>query len=248
MNIVLKYIVNIAAYAALLPLVLTNTASGASPVVPTTSVGTAFAVSADGYMLTALHLVLGKSRVHVGPLPSGKWVYATVEHVDPQLDLALLKAPLSTAALPIASIEEHPSGLDAYVIGFPRPQSGQLDRRITAGLVSGRLTSRGKRNFWIISAAVQRGNSGGPVLAADGSVIGMIQGVMAVKMEPDKTDILDIPQNVNYAVESADIIRFLKKHNIIFEINNLNTNLQSTALQIYRRTMHSIFAVVSGPE
>jgi len=247
MNAVLKRIGTIVAFAAMLPLVLAVPTSGASPIVQTTSVGTAFAVSADGYMLTAHHLVSGKSRVHVGPLPSGKWAQATVEYVDPQLDLALLKASLTTVALPIALIDEPPLGLEAYVIGFPRPQSGQLDRRITAGLVSGRLNNR-NRNFWIISAAVQRGNSGGPVLSGDGSVMGMIQGVMAVKIERDKTDIIDLPQNVNYAVQSADLIRFLKKHNIIFEINNLNTNLQSTALQIYRRTMHSIFAVVSGPE
>lgn len=233
--------------AALLLSVLQPSTGRANPGLTSAMIGTAFAVSAEGHLLTAHHLILGKSQVYVGLAPSGRWTRATVEHVDPRLDLALLRVPLSTTPLPIAVIEAAPVGIDAFVIGYPTPQSGPLDRRITAGLVSGRLTSPKNLDYWVISAAVQKGNSGGPVLAADGSVIGMIQGVMGPTTQADNAAIVEIPQNVNYALQSSDLIRFLKKTNLSFRVNKLNLNLKSTAFSVYRESAGSIFAVVTSP-
>ena len=237
---------NLAILAAVLLFMLQPSTSRANPTLTSGMIGTAFAVSAEGHLLTAHHLILGKSQVYVGLAPSGRWMRATVEHVDPRLDLALLRVQLSTTPLPIALIEAAPVGIDAFVIGFPTPQSGPLDRRITAGLVSGRLTSPKNLDFWVISAAVQKGNSGGPVLAADGSVIGMIQGVMGPKLRADNAAIVEIPQNVNYALQSADLIQFLKKTNLNFRVSKLNLNLKSTAFSVYRESAGSIFAVVTG--
>jgi len=60
------------------------------------SVGTAFAVSGKGHLLTAYHVIREKTQIFVGPLPNGQWTLATVDRVDLRHDLALLQISIDT--------------------------------------------------------------------------------------------------------------------------------------------------------
>jgi serine protease Do len=212
------------------------------------SVGTAFAVSGKGHLLTAYHVVREKTQIFVGPLPNGRWTLATVRRVDVRHDLVLLQISIDTEPLVLAEMkEEPPVGLSAYVLGFPRPQSRVPDLRITSGLLSGQIRSANRPNSWIISAPVQRGNSGGPVLAPDGGVMGMVQSVIAARALKEGSRIIDVPQNVNLALPAEELMQFLKASGIEFKSRHLDIQDQTSAVNVYRRAKPSVFAVVGLP-
>lgn len=87
---------------------------------PQFSVGTGFIV-ADGYLLTAQHVLRNQDSIWVGPIDSKRWVKAEIVKYDNQLDLALIKANVSGSAMVFANWSEVPTGLEVVAIGFPSP-------------------------------------------------------------------------------------------------------------------------------
>ena len=157
--------------------------------------GTGFVIG-PGKVLTNAHVVAGSDRAVVESADGN--LRATVVLYDPQTDLAVLDVPdLSAPALPWAE-QPAASGSDAVVAGFP------LDGPYT--LVPARVRSviqlRGPniysnatvtREVYTLRAQVQPGNSGGPLLAPDGSVLGVIFGAAI-----DETD-------VGFALTAAEV-------------------------------------------
>lgn len=137
--------------------------------------GTGF-VYAPNHILTNAHVVAGTDSVRVELL--GRHYSARVVSYDPHRDLAVLYAPGLTAPT-ISSHGLVAAGADAIVVGFP------LDNPYTvvAARVRGRRDLRGPdiygdqkvtREIYSIRSTVRPGNSGGPLLSPDGSVIGVI--------------------------------------------------------------------------
>jgi putative serine protease PepD len=142
-----------------------------------TATGTGFAISKDGYLVTNAHVVDGATNVSV-KVGDAKAVTAKVVGTDNSTDVALLKidtgdTPLTTVALADSSAVE--VGDPVYAIGNPFG----LDRTLTTGVVSALQRSIDAPNGYAISnviqtdAALNPGNSGGPLLDADGQVIGI---------------------------------------------------------------------------
>jgi putative serine protease PepD len=153
-----------------------------------TATGTGFAISKDGYLVTNAHVVDGASSVSV-KVGDSKAVTAKVVGVDQSTDIALLKidtggTPLQTLTLGDSSKVQ--VGDPVFAIGNPFG----LDRTLTTGVVSALQRSIDAPNGYAISnviqtdAALNPGNSGGPLLDANGRVIGVNSQIESTATSP----------------------------------------------------------------
>jgi len=205
------------------------------------TLGTGFIVAPGGYVLTTHHTIQDKQQILVGS-SAKKMVIAQIIKVDAKNDLVLLKARLDGAPLPITPWSEVPLGLEAFVIGFPQPSLQGVSRKITQGIINGDRTESGDAGYFQFSAEIQKGNSGGPVLAPDGSVIGMVRAKLNALSIAQRTQ--DLPQNVNYAIKSAMLLQFLDGSPAAFRRNSLNLQVAPRAHQIYRQASDSVVLVI----
>ncbi|MCU1678819.1 MAG: serine protease [Frankiales bacterium] len=156
--------------------------------------GSGFPV-APQHIMTNAHVVAGVTHPVV-TTPTGKEYDATVVFYDPERDVAILNVPgLPLAALPIGD----PVGTSAQGIVAGYPGGGALT--IAPARVRDRIQVRGPdiyhrrettREIYSLNTVVRPGNSGGPLLAADGSVLGI---VFAESLEDP---------NTGYAVTAAE--------------------------------------------
>jgi len=205
--------------------------------------GTGFIVSREGHVVTAHHVVRGKSEVMVGPMPNGRWRKAVVLRTDEALDLALLRVDLEVEPLAVSDWADVPMGLEALVVGYPMPKVQGLTRKITQGIVNGDRKTGGVLGDFQFSAEVQKGNSGGPVLAPDGTVIGVVRAKLNALSIAEKTR--DLPQNVNYALKSTPLIGFLKAAGVPFEQRAPDLGGSYRPFETFRRVERAVFAVVA---
>ncbi|NQV13075.1 MAG: trypsin-like peptidase domain-containing protein [Parcubacteria group bacterium] len=144
--------------------------------------GTGFIITADGLILTNRHVVSDTSASYTVIDNNDKEYEAQVMAIDPTNDIALLK--IDTNDLPTVELGDSSSlkiGQTVIAIGYTLGEyhntvtkgvvSG-LGRAITAGSYSGQSTER-LENIIQTDAAINSGNSGGPLLTLDGKVIGI---------------------------------------------------------------------------
>lgn len=141
-----------------------------------TATGTGFVISSDGYIVTNAHVINGANKVLVKLGANGKTQTAKVVGTDESTDIALLKVDGSgLTALPLADSAAVQVGDPTYAIGNPYG----LDLTLTTGVVSALNRSIESPNGYAINgvlqtdAALNPGNSGGPLLDAHGRVIGV---------------------------------------------------------------------------
>lgn len=139
------------------------------------SLGTGFIISADGYVLTNHHVVDGADQVKV-KLSDRREFAAKVIGTDERSDVALLK--IDATGLPALRIGDS-NGLKPgqWVVAIGSPFG--LDQSVTAGIVSavGRNTPQYTGQQYVpfiqTDVAINRGNSGGPLLDTRGQVVGI---------------------------------------------------------------------------
>ena len=203
---------------------------------------------ADGYVLTAHHVILGRNNIFVGPVTTNRWVLAEVVKVDPKLDIALLKAKVVMPSLRFANSMEVPTGLEVFVLGYPQPRVQGMSKKITQGIVNGNRSAPGQTEThqFQISAEVAMGNSGGPVIAPDGSVIGMVQQKLNTQTIAERTK--DFLVNVSYALKSEQLLKFLEDSPIALEVNSQVKRLSLAAVlrpyQIFEQSQGSVVSVI----
>jgi serine protease Do len=136
------------------------------------ALGSGFLVRADGLIVTNRHVIAGAHAVRVR-LPDGQEFPATIVGSDAVTDIALLKIDAgSLPALHLGSSESVSVGDAVIAIGNPFG----LGQTVTAGIVSARartLEDDPYIDFLQTDAAINRGNSGGPLLSTDGTVVGV---------------------------------------------------------------------------
>jgi serine protease Do len=139
-----------------------------------TSFGSGFIISADGYVLTNHHVIEGTNKVTVR-LADRRELDAKIIGSDPSTDVAVLKVDAKN--LPVLAIGDSANvkpGQWVVAIGSPFG----FDRSVTAGIVSalGRPSIDGSQRyvpFIQTDVAINRGNSGGPLLNTRGEVVGI---------------------------------------------------------------------------
>ena len=147
------------------------------------SVGTGVVIVDKGTILTNLHVVLGAKRIQV-VFADGLESDATITGVRPEHDLAVLQAqtiPDDLFAATMRSTADLALGDQVVAVGFPFG----IGPSVTAGVVSGLRrefrSPEGKRvltNLIQFDAAVNPGNSGGPLVTLDGEVVGIVTGIL----------------------------------------------------------------------
>lgn len=173
---------------------------------PAVGYGTGFVVTTAGDVLTNRHVIAGCRSLQIDGKP------AVVLAEDQTFDLALLKAAGLAGVAP-AQFARDPARLnsDVTVAGYPLPDLlGGLN--ITRGAVTSLKGIGGDGINMQISAPVQPGNSGGPVVNAAGQVVGVVVAKLDAAKVADLYD--DIPQNVNFAVRGEIAKLFLAQNGV----------------------------------
>ncbi len=147
--------------------------------------GSGFVVSADGYILTNHHVIDGATRVRTRLL-DGRIFEAQVIGSDPRTDVAVLKIS-ATGLTPSALGNSSQVRVGEWVLAIGNPLGSDLTFSVTQGIVSakgrGIVADPNNRRDQDITdyiqtdAAINRGNSGGPLLNVRGEVIGIISAI-----------------------------------------------------------------------
>ena len=182
------------------------------PLEPTSS-GSGFAAGRGGEIVTNHHVVDGCAKVTISR--AGGSHDARVRATDPDDDLALLQAPGAAGeAVAFSRAPRARLGEAVTVAGYPL--RGLLSDRlnVTSGNVSALAGLGDDPKRLQITAPVQPGNSGGPLLDAAGNVIGVVVSKLDAVRTAELTG--DIPQNVNFAVKGALVRGFLDIHGVAY--------------------------------
>ena len=184
--------------------------------------GSGFVVSESGVVLTNAHVIEGCRSVKVNGIP------AQLEEKSDVFDLALLQVE-SEKAWVAADFAEAPAALnsDVTVVGYPL--SGLLGGlNVTRGSVSSLKGLGGDITNMQISAAIQPGNSGGPVIDSAGHIVGIVVSKLDEKKFSQATGIT--PQNINFAIRSEVAKLFLFQNGVQPSRGQENKKLPPTLL------------------
>ena len=141
---------------------------------PVRTVGSGFIVDKAGYVVTNAHVIEGASRITV-KLESGEEHVAKVIGMDDETDLAVLKIDVPRELPFLKFGDSNKAEVGDWVLAIGSPFG--LTRTVTAGIIS--QTKRETPNasafkrFIQTDAAINRGNSGGPLVNMDGEVVGV---------------------------------------------------------------------------
>ena len=134
--------------------------------------GSGFIISSDGYILTNNHMVEGTETVEI-ELTDGRKFTAKVTGTDPESDVAVVK--IVAENLPYLKLADSDAlQVGEWVLAIGNPLG--LSHTVTAGIVSAIGRSVGLtelENFIQTDAAINFGNSGGPLINLDGEVVGI---------------------------------------------------------------------------
>jgi hypothetical protein len=174
------------------------------------STGTGFVVGPQD-VLTNHHVIEGCARVLVRNA-EGRTLVAQVPAMDTRRDLALLR--VSGSPGPALAFRANPVRRGESVVTYGFPLAGLLSSgpTLTTGEVSALSGLNDNPTQFQISAPVQQGNSGGPLLDRQGNVIGVIVSKLNAARVAQRTG--DIPQNVNFAVKGTEAVDFLRRSGI----------------------------------
>jgi serine protease Do len=139
----------------------------------TTSLGSGFIIDTSGIVVTNNHVIADADEINV-IMNDGSKFKAELVGVDKKTDLAVLKFKPSKPLVAVKFGDSDKLRLGEWVIAIGNPFS--LGGTVTAGIVSARnrdIASGPYDNYIQTDAAINRGNSGGPLFNLDGEVIGV---------------------------------------------------------------------------
>jgi S1-C subfamily serine protease len=145
--------------------------------------GTGVVIVDTGIILTNLHVVHGAKRIQV-VFANGLEADAAIIGVQPEHDLAVLQArtiPDDLMAATMRSTAGLRPGEEVIAVGFPFGIGPSVSAGVISGLGREYQTADGKRvlsNLIQFDAAVNPGNSGGPLITPEGEVIGIVTGLL----------------------------------------------------------------------
>lgn len=174
------------------------------------STGTGFFVSRQGAFVTNAHVIEGCSEVKV-KTDDGSINDARIVANDSANDLAILQLDMTPKKF--ASLRfgvRLGEGIAAF--GYPHADLLSSSGNFTLGNVTALTGIADDSRYFQISAPVQSGNSGGPLMDLSGNVVGVVTAKLnALKMAMKEGD---LPQNVNFAIKSSILATFLNANRV----------------------------------
>lgn len=175
------------------------------------SVGTGFYISSKGLLLTNNHVVDGCKELKI-PVDNAT---AKLVVADKANDLAVLSQEAKGKTFLKLAGDGPKQGEEIFVFGYPLdgylPSSGN----VTTGIVSALAGPSNNSSLIQITAPVQPGNSGGPVLDKKGNVVGVVVGKADALKVAKVTG--DIPQNVNFAISDKTAKSFMDGNKVEYQ-------------------------------
>lgn len=141
---------------------------------PSRGVGSGFIVDSKGYILTNEHVVEGATRITVG-LQSGEKYRGRIIGIDEETDVAVIKIDTAHPLPTVTLGDSNAAQVGDWVLAIGSPFG--LDQTVTAGIISKKERETpyfsSFQRFLQTDAAINRGNSGGPLVNMRGEVIGI---------------------------------------------------------------------------
>ena len=189
---------------------------------PKSGSGSGFFVSKMGHVITNAHVVQNCKKVTIGD-NANKQVPAEVVNKDKSNDLALLKLStlemasaesksliqkLGIVVVPLASKgllrdEDVRLGEKVLVAGYPFGEFFSNTIKVTSGIVSATRGAGDDSGQFQLDAAVQPGNSGGPIYDSGGNIVGVVISQL------NKRAFGSLVENVNFGVKASTVRQFL---------------------------------------
>ena len=187
--------------------------------------GTGFIVSRVGHILTNHHVIEGCTRLRIAQSK----IAVNVLSSDKNNDLAILKSEIQSDKFAVFREGRGVrAGDDVVAFGFPLNGILSTSGNVAVGVVSALTGMNNDSSRIQISAPVQPGNSGGPLLDRNGNVVGVIVSKLnAIKMAQANGD---IPQNVNFAVSEPVARGFLDANDVPYETATLVKSLETSEI------------------
>lgn len=173
------------------------------------STGSGFAIG-ENTVVTNAHVIANENDIIVYGY-DGNIYRASVYLIDTSFDIAILSVENGNfIPLEIGDSNSIKAGDDIYAIGAPK----SLDYSLTKGVVSNKLRKFGKYTYIQIDAAINSGNSGGPLLNSSGQVI----GVNSMKMSD--------AEGIGLSIPISSVISFIENKGIeLTEDGNVEGNI-----------------------
>jgi S1-C subfamily serine protease len=180
-----------------------------------TQSGSGIVIGAHGEILTNAHVIRNCGPITVRSA-SGDSAPALIVERDEKNDLAVIRRTVPLTAVAVFRDGGSVRAGDA-VVALGYPLSGLLARsaNLTVGNVSALAGLRDDSRYLQISAPVQPGNSGGPLLDASGHLVGIVTSKLNAAQIARFTG--DIPQNVNFALKAEVARTFLDSKSIAYQ-------------------------------
>jgi S1-C subfamily serine protease/antitoxin component YwqK of YwqJK toxin-antitoxin module len=163
--------------------------------------GSGFFIEKSGFIATNFHVIDGAKQIEVEIIDNNKVVNYSAELIkaDRLIDLAIIKINdpkfITTEEIPYNfQMDLKPVGSSIFTLGFPYGELLGSDIKFSNGTISSSLGINDEISRFQISAPIQPGNSGGPVLDTEGNLIGVI-------VESLNKDLYN-SENVNFAIKA----------------------------------------------
>jgi S1-C subfamily serine protease len=193
-----------------------------------TFTGTGFVVSPNGHIVTNQHVIDGCVGDIKGNLAGEAAMVLRVVSTDATNDLALLQAPTTATFKDFAKIRDRSmhSGDSVVAIGFPLHGYLTSDLTVTTGIVSSLSGFRNHTGRLQISAAIQPGNSGGPLFDMSGQVAGVVVAKLnAIRMIRETGQ---LTENINFAIKTGALRDFLDNSVVPYQTAEPKGELKTT--------------------
>ena len=143
-----------------------------------TALGSGFIISSDGYVVTNNHVIENADQIEI-EFFDGRLMEASVVGTDPKTDIALLKVKAKDKLKFVSFGDSNKSKVGDWVLAIGNPLGQGFS--VSAGIISarGRALSGSYDDFIQTDAAINRGNSGGPLFNMDGDVIGVNTAILS---------------------------------------------------------------------
>jgi hypothetical protein len=178
-------------------------------IIPVAS-GSGFAVSSVGHVVTNNHVIDGCAYVKIHH--KGKAIRSTVIYRDALNDLAVLKGDFVPSAVFKISRRNPEIMQEIFVAGYPFGDRISSSVKVTKGIISA-LSGIGNNISNIqIDAALQPGNSGGPIFDGKGNLVGVAVAKLDLKLVVENWGV--VPEGTNFGIKSNVVVNLLESNGI----------------------------------
>ena len=191
------------------------------------SSGTGFFVDYKGHIVTNNHVLEECQSINVAV--KDELLPAAVVLKDNSNDLAVLQVDIVPEIIGVFRRGEAVRvGEQVYAVGFPLTDILSDQAKITAGMVNSRSGLDNDTRMLQISAPVQPGNSGGPLLDRSGNIVGVVTSKLdAIEMAKYTGD---VPQNINFAIKSSLVQSLLQTSGVAASVAPTKKEISSVAI------------------